>query len=569
MRRLLVAFVAVAVTVLALAGPASAHAALESTDPAGGSVVLTAPSAITLRFDEDVEIALGAIRLYDGTGHEIDVGAAHHPGGDGTQVQVSVPHIDDGVYVVSWKAVSADSHPVNGAFTFQTGTGDAVADPGLIARLLAQSGGNEQAGAILGVARFLSYAAVAVVAGGLAFLAGIWPGGRRRRRVRVLLWIALGTGVAAGLVAVGAQAPYVSGGALSEALRPSEWWQVLRTRSGRAWGLRVALFGAVGAVLLLTIDRLRARWWQVVGALTALGVFALIAAGGHGATGRWSGLGLLATIAHLGGMAVWIGGLAVLAVGVLREPDTLDSLVRIRRFSAVAAWSVAVIVASGIVQAYRQVGSVDGFLHTDYGRLLLVKTAVVLAIVAVAWVSRRLIQAALVPQATTAPVAAGAAVLDDPVTLAAGSSLVVTRRRLRASVAAELVLAAAVLAITSLLVASVPAVTQEAEPFNATVTQGDRLASITIDPAQPGRNTMHIYITTPGGALDRAAEISVRMTLPERDLGPIPVPVENAGPNHVTTNAMQIPYPGDWQLEVLARFGNTDQIRFATTVPVR
>src|SRR5262249_10809091 len=117
MRRLLVAFVAVIVTVLALAGPASAHAALESTDPAGGSVGLTPPSPLPLRLGEDVDIALGAIRLYDGTGHEIDVGAPHHPGGDGTQVQVSVPHIDDGAYVVSWKVVSADSHPVNGAFT--------------------------------------------------------------------------------------------------------------------------------------------------------------------------------------------------------------------------------------------------------------------------------------------------------------------------------------------------------------------------------------------------------------------------------------------------------------------
>ena len=107
------------------------------------------------------------------------------------------------------------------------------------------------------------------------------------------------------------------------------------------------------------------------------------------------------------------------------------------------------------------------------------------------------------------------------------------------------------------------------KPFNATITQGDRLASITVDPARTGRNTMHVYISTPGGALDKAQEITVRITLPSRDLGPIPVPVENAGPNHVLTNNLQLPFPGDWQVEILARFGETEQVRFATTMPVR
>jgi len=118
------------------------------------------------------------------------------------------------------------------------------------------------------------------------------------------------------------------------------------------------------------------------------------------------------------------------------------------------------------------------------------------------------------------------------------------------------------------LVASSPAATDVAKPFNATITQGQRLASITIDPATVGTNTLHIYISTPGGSLDKADEITVRMTLPERDLGPIPVPVDDAGPNHVTTNNMQIPYRGKWQLEVLARFGQFEQVRFATDFTV-
>jgi copper transport protein len=550
-------------SILLLAGPASAHASLETSDPANGAVLTQPPSQIVLGFDESVDIALGAIRLYDGRGHEIDVGPAHHQG-DNSHVAVSVPKLADDAYVVSWRVVSADSHPVHGAFTFQVGTGAAVRDPGLITRLLAQEGGNPSAGAILGISRFLSYGALAVVVGGLAFLSVLWPAGASRRRVRVLLWVALSVGVVAGLVAIAVQAPYASGRALTDALQPSQWSEVARTSSGRAWGLRVLVLAIVGAGLLLTLERLRTQVWRVVGVLAAGVLFFLVAMGGHGTTGRWAAIGLLATVAHLGGMSVWIGGLTVLLVGVLRDPDPHDGLARVRAFSPIAFGAVVVIVVSGVVQAYRQVGSIDALTNTDYGRLLLVKTAFVVVAVAIAWGSRRLIQGA--PGPAPVALAAGAAVLersdiDD-------ASLGRTRRRLRRTIGAEIALAAAVLAVTSLLVASAPAIADVGKPFSATITQGDRLASITVDPARTGRNTMHVYISTPGGALDKAQDITVRITLPARDLGPIPVPVEDAGPNHVLSDNLQLPFPGDWQVEILAVFGQGEQVRFATTMPV-
>ena len=565
LRRAIGALAIVVMALVALAGPASAHAALESTDPTTGSVLEQSPRQISLRFSEHVDIALGAIRLYDGTGHELDVGEAHHVGGDDTQVAVSTDDLANGAYVVSWRVVSADSHPVNGAFTFQVGTGDAVRDPGLVARLLSEEGGNPAAGALLGAGRFVSYAAMAVVVGGLAFLVVVWPAGRRRRRIRLLLWTTLAAGVVGGAIAIAAQAPYASGRSLTGALKPNEWWQVLETSSGRAWGLRVLLLAVAGGVLLLTIDRLRTWWWQLAGVAASVVLFVLVAAGGHGTTGRWAGLGLVATVAHLAAMAVWLGGLVVLVVGVLREPDPNAALDRTRRFSAIAFGAVAVIVVSGVVQAYRQVGAIDALVDTEYGHLLLVKTAVVVVLVAVAWWSRRLLYRAPV---TPAPaMAVGAAVLDDPV--AAAPRVVAVRRRMRLTVSAEVALAAVVLAVTSLLVASSPAFTEAAKPFNATIRQGQRLASIAVDPATTGRNTVHIYISTPGGALDKADEITVRMTLPERDLGPIPVPVVVAGPNHVTTDNLQIPYKGTWQMEVFARFGEFEQVRFASDFTVR
>ena len=350
----------VVVALLALAGPAAAHASLESSDPPSGAVLAQSPTQISLRFGEAVEIALGAIRLYDGTRPRARRRRRPPPRRRRHARSPCPPHgLDDGAYVVSWRVVSADSHPVNGAFTFQVGTGDAVSDPGLVTRLLSQDGGNPAAGAVLGVGpvRVLRRAGRASPAAWCSSSRSGRPG-RRRRRIRVLLWIALGAGVVAGAVAIAVQAPYASGRALSDALKPSEWSEVLRTRSGRAWGLRVAAArrrrrrAAAHARAAA-----RTRWWQLVGIFAGARP---VRAGGRRRSRHHRPLGRRragsppspTSAACPSGSAASPCSL----VGVLREPDPGDALDRTRRFSPIAFGAVAVIIASGVVQAYRQVG---------------------------------------------------------------------------------------------------------------------------------------------------------------------------------------------------------------------
>ncbi len=103
------------------ARPAGAHAELLVTEPAAGSVLETAPDFVTLTFSEPVEISLGAVRLFDGTGASIEVGQTEHVGGDAV-IRVALPELTNGSYVVSWQALSTDSHPISGAFVFQIGS---------------------------------------------------------------------------------------------------------------------------------------------------------------------------------------------------------------------------------------------------------------------------------------------------------------------------------------------------------------------------------------------------------------------------------------------------------------
>ena len=121
--RLLFACLGVVVILVGTAGPASAHAQLEFTSPAPSSVLLQSPSQVVLHFGEPVEIDFGSLRVLGPTGQRIDNGGTHHPPGDSHAVAISLPkHLARGTYVVAWRVISADSHPVHGAFVFSVGS---------------------------------------------------------------------------------------------------------------------------------------------------------------------------------------------------------------------------------------------------------------------------------------------------------------------------------------------------------------------------------------------------------------------------------------------------------------
>lgn len=106
------------------AGPASAHAALTGSDPQDGAVVATAPKEVTLTFSEQVALGDDSIRILDPDGKRADTGAAPRDLQSGSTVKYGVSlhaGLPDGTYTVAWQAVSADSHPVSGAFTFSVG----------------------------------------------------------------------------------------------------------------------------------------------------------------------------------------------------------------------------------------------------------------------------------------------------------------------------------------------------------------------------------------------------------------------------------------------------------------
>jgi copper transport protein len=550
-RRLAAAATAgLALAALVGVGRVSAHSELIKSDPQPGVVLDAAPAHVTLTFNEPVEISLGAIRLFDGTGASIDVGAARHPQGRGEAVEVDLPHLANGSYVVDWRVVSADSHPVHAAYTFQVGPDSNLAT-GLVDRIVSSSHTGRSASVALGISRGLVTASIAIVFGGLLVCGlGIVPFGRRQRNV---IAISAAVGAAAGVLALPVEVGYTSGRSLSVVTDGAAWRAVFDTTIGVAWVVRAACIAVVAAVLLATRAMHRATWWRLVIVLGLVAVGVASAYGGHGAAGRWHYLGVFLTMVHVVSMAVWLGGLAMLVISFA----TIERS-GVIRFSAIAIIAIAAVVVSGAVQGLRQVGSLDALTGTSYGKLLIWKLVAVAGILGLAAVARQSAHGRLSlvsrPMATAS---VGAAVPDHGF----------DRRRLRRAVTIESALAAVVVVITSLLMAANPSLAATSAPFSATLTSNGYLSTITVSPGRVGSNEVHIFLSSPNSSLAQADSVSVTIQDPTRGVDAIDIPVVKAGASHVISNAANFPYAATWKMVVTARYG-FDEVVFTADVRI-
>lgn len=120
-QRPIIVFAAASILILAGSVAADAHAHLVRAVPAAGATVDAAPSEVTLRFNEKLEKAFSSVVVRDAAGKQVDKGQGTVDPADRTTMRVPLQPLQPGVYKVEWRAVSADTHKVNGDFTFMIG----------------------------------------------------------------------------------------------------------------------------------------------------------------------------------------------------------------------------------------------------------------------------------------------------------------------------------------------------------------------------------------------------------------------------------------------------------------
>lgn len=566
MRRPLAGALLAAVVVALTASPAAAHAQLSSTEPVGGTAG-DAPERVVLRFTEPVTMPTGAVRLYDSDAERITTEAARHPDGDSKAVAVRLPELDRGLYVVTWRVTSADSHPVHGAFTFRVGPAPAGAeDQALARRLLAADGGSAAVGAIYAVIRFVAYASLIVLVGALAFLAVLWPAGVTVSRMRRLVGGALIAAFVSTAAGIPVQAAHAAGLHPAGMFSGSVLSDAVGSRFGQVWAVRLVLLAVLAAVVAAAGRKARAgtgawpRPLVLAGGVLAAGILLTPGLAGHAATRNLVPLAVASNLVHLAAISVWLGGLVALVAGVLprRRADELAAVVP--RFSRLAGMAVAVIVVTGLFQTWREVGSTVALTTTTYGRLLTVKVLLFAGLVALGALSRKWVHARYrVPAMRLSPGPGAAAVDLDSETVA----------RLRRTVGAETLIAVVVVAVTALLVSAEPARSAVARPFSTELVTDQLLIDVTVDPAKAGPADLHFYTLDPAGAAKDVQELEVRLRLEERDVGPLDVPVEHVAPGHFAAYGFEFPLRGEWQIEAAAQLSEIDQVRAVATIPIR
>ncbi len=586
------------------AAPASAHATLQEATPSDRSVLNEAPGQVTLRFNEPVTLPTGGLRVFDAEASRIDDGTVSS--GDADTVAVALPDdLPDGGYVVTWRVISADSHPVSGVFTFTVGEAPEI-DDALIAELFA--GDDGLIGAVGQALRAVAYAAVLLAVGALYLVVTVSRRGEDRRRARTLAWYGAIVGIFATLAAVPVQAMAVTGEGIGAVFRTAVLGEVVASSFGQGTLVRFVWLVA----LLLFVARRAPMAANLVAGTAALLSFVL---DGHQRSAEPTWLLMVADAIHLGAAALWFGGLVLLAWLVRTrslDHDPVGAARVVARFSNAALLSVIAVAAAGGAMTWALVRVPRALTTTTYGWLLVAKVAVVVLIVLVALYNRARLVPAIAARAreevtvgdggdapgeTAARVGEGAAgdgaarvgegaAGDGAAGTGGGAAVAVEppadtpiRRRsraawkqLRSTLVIEAALIVVVLGITGVLVTTQPAaevagVTGAAQVVTPLTDELE--VEVIIDPNEVGINAIHVYVLDATGR--PAAEIddlALELTYLPEDIGPFRVEPFFVGTGHWTANVDTLRFAGEWRIDVVAGLDRFTEAEATTTIVV-
>lgn len=540
-RRVLRAVLAMCALFLAMpAASASAHAVLDSSTPVASSTIQTSPPEIVLRFNEPVASTLAQIELFDSNSELVQIGKAKRDDTQHSVVSASVPPLAEGVYVVVWRVSSADGHPVQGAFPFEIGPISTGTINDLLNDVLSRLGKQSNVGLVVGVFRFLAFLGATVLIGVVVVTrGGALLRSRRASRISFGSLVVLTVGTLGNLLF---QGPYAVRGTWSDFSRWSLISDVLHTRLGFFLVVRLVVCIAA-AILLWTVH----RWPHASGArqsgatLVFLALITSFSAAGHASTLSYSVVSVVIDGLHLAAISAWMGGLLALVL-MSRGDFLVDSEVGgeniVARFSRHATYLLPVTVVTGVLSTLRIVDGWSGISDSTYGRMLMIKVALVLMVATLGAVARTALRRNGV-------------------------------QSIRRGIAVEAAIGVAILALTAGIVALSPSASSDSSGIaHVTLVQNDIIADLTFAPVIVGQSELHVIFTPPGGSLDPMVAVTARISLPEKNIPAIPIQMVALDTSH-WTGSVQVPYPGQWSLQIIANPTPESQVSFSTKIRIK
>lgn len=450
-RRFLLVVLAALTTLATLAlpaGRASAHNTLLSSDPADGSSLTAAPPQITWTFNKSVPLETMTVTLIDPTGARSELSGSTYGASGDTVVITPLPALQSGPVSVRWRLVGPDGHPITGRVDFTVSIETmATTAPAVIAstpeattssdaKSLDDGDGSYSTSSLVRwLLRYSSYLAIMAIVGILLVSVYVWAAAGSRPLLRSILSRSLFATAALAFVQLLVVASDVSGKPPWAAFGSID--AATTTDAGIALAIRIVLALSMW-VVLFHYHHVHPEVYWTAASIPGVGLLATWAFAGHSSSMRWPVVGVATDVAHHAAAAAWMSGLAI--VGLIIIPKTAPNILvpAVRRFSRLAAVSVAVLVATGLVQTLRLVGNPTSLFDTNHGKYLAIKIMVLAVMLAVANVNRRRVETRL----------------NDTKTLGRHIG------PLRQAVVAEFAIGLAIVAITAAMVVSPPATSQ-------------------------------------------------------------------------------------------------------------
>ena len=536
----------------------SAHALLARADPPINAALRESPAAVTLFMTEPLERDYSSVQVLDSAGQRRDIGATEFSDADATRMRVNILRLSPGIYTVVWRTLSqVDGHTWTGSYVFSVLNADGSAPEGAgVVVDLGRSGPPTAADAAV---KAVGFAALTLFVGAVAFwiAAGKLPTPRPdlvESTVRPALVVAVALGIlTTGYEAVSA-ALELGGGAGGWGLLDEILFE---TRLGLWFNLRWAALLVAALLLVGTARRPITQSVHIPLALLAIVWLASAAAVSHGAAIAAGGVwGALFDALHLGAAALWIGMLAILIVVLRRGRDAPARHWRIalvQRFSVIAAATVPVLLAAGLLNALIQIPDARGLTETDWGAAFIAKLIALILLFAAA--------------------ATNAVVLRPR---AAQGGYWRAERWFAPMMRIELALAAVVLVITGVLTqlpspaSALPDTEQRDNTTTQTVARADLLAQVAISPNLVGFNRWEIRITDADGQppANPVEAVRLRFRYDDPGVGPVAAPAVAEGGGVFSLEGAYFGLAGNWTVEAELRRASGDDLIAAVQTEV-
>ena len=521
---------------IAFAATVSAHALPQTTTPSEGSSVQQPPASVSIVFGETPDPKLSSITVVNGSGTDVDAGATTVVSGHAEELQVALkPHLTNGVYTVTWKTVSTvDGHLATGSFAFGVGVSAAS-----IPKTAAVVGANPPSPIVV-VARLILYAGLITVLGALVL--GVYAFAVLPARLRFVVVVG-GVAGLAGTIAVVAAEAYSAGVGIADVFASS----LGRSLLARAAPAAVLLIAAIA----LSRSKPHERVIATVAAIAALAAMAVDVLNSHAAAQGPMLLNEFAQWLHIAAVGIWIGGVAALAVLLVRRTTDRDPHV-VRRLSALAGVGIAVVAITGVFRSVIEIQTWGNLVSTAFGALVLLKVGLLLVLGGLGALNRY----GYIPR------------------------LPRTIHRLHRVVTAEAVIALGALTVAAALVNVAPpaeyAAAAAAAPANVVATGSDYAttvkATLTVTPGTAGFNAfdMRVVDYNTGNAV-LADRVVLQLTQPFRPaLGTSTLPLARQSDATFAAHASNLSLPGIWEVAAIIESGvqSTEVHLQLTTVSV-